>query len=134
VITMYSKNGGKAGAHSWAPNYDTIGSMSYMIIQVYQHFYQRQFKFRHRDYATLETLQFAHLPSNSFLAVLPQDEETVESFRDHVEVRPCAQEIFEEVVAEKEVLAKAVASLNTVQRKGKSNVSILEIEEDEESL
>jgi hypothetical protein len=132
---MYSKNGGKAGAHSWVPTCDTIGSLSYMIVQLYQHSYRRQFKFSDRNYAALGTLRFAHLPSNSFLFLLPQgsDAEAVNEFRDHVEIGLRAQRVFEELRAEKDMLGKAVASLNTIRRKGKANVNILEIEEEEES-
>ncbi|KAJ7181894.1 hypothetical protein C8R46DRAFT_1313521 [Mycena filopes] len=87
VITMYSKNGGKAGAHAWVPTCDTIGSLSYLVVQLYQHSYRQ------------------------------------------IGVR--AQKIFEELRMEKEMLGKAVASLNTVQRKGKAMANILEIEEDD---
>ncbi|KAJ7092782.1 hypothetical protein B0H15DRAFT_947610 [Mycena belliarum] len=135
VITMYSKNGGKAGAHAWVPECDTIGSLSYMVVQLFQHSYRRQFKFTDRNYAALGTLRFAHLPSHSFLALLPQDEsENVQDFRDHLEVGPRSQLIFDELCAEKGALAKAVASLNTVRRKGKANVNIIDIEEDEDTL
>jgi hypothetical protein len=131
---MYSKNGGKAGAHAWVPTCDTIGALSYMVVQVYQHSYRRQFKLVNRNYAALGTLRFAHLPSNSFLFLLPQgkDTEAVKVFRDHVEIGVMAQRVFDELRAEKEMLGKAVASLNTVRRKGKENVNILEMEEEEE--
>ncbi|KAJ7218624.1 hypothetical protein GGX14DRAFT_560972 [Mycena pura] len=113
VVTMYSKN---------------------VLVQLYQHSYRRQFKLNNRNFAALGTLRFAHLPSNSFLFLLPQgkDAEAVTVFRDHVEIGVKAQQIFEEFRAEKELLAKAVASLNTVRRRGKANVNILEIEEEEE--
>lgn len=132
---MYSKNGGKAGAHSWVSTCDTIGSLSYLLVQLYQHSYRRQFKFSNCNYAALGTLRFAHLPSNSFLFLLPQDQDadSVNNFRDHVEIGQRAQRIFEELIAEKEMLAKAVASLNTVRRKGKANVNILEMDEEEEA-
>ena len=105
-----------------------------MLVQLYQHSYRRQFKLNNRNFAALGTLRFAHLPSNSFLFLLPQgkDTEAVTVFRDHVEIGVKAQQIFEEFRAEKELLAKAVASLNTVRRKGKANVNILGIEEEEE--
>ena len=54
------------------------------------------------------------------------------SLQNHVEIDQTAQQIFAELVAEKETLAKAVASLNTVRRRGKANVNILEMEEEEE--
>ncbi|KAJ7726801.1 hypothetical protein B0H16DRAFT_1332014, partial [Mycena metata] len=82
VITMYSENGGKAGAHAWVPTCDTIGSLSYMVVQFYQHLYRRQFKFNDRNYAAPGTLRFVHLPSNSFLSVLPQGRHA-EEFKLH---------------------------------------------------
>ncbi|KAJ7741882.1 hypothetical protein B0H16DRAFT_1323583, partial [Mycena metata] len=124
VITLYSKNGGKAGAHSWVPSSDTIGSLSYMIVQVYQHFYRRQFKFSHRNYTALNTLHFAHLPANSFLVLLPSRDEAVKHFQDHIEIVLGGQKIFEDLTTEREALGKAFASLNTVRRKGKANVKI----------
>ncbi|KAJ7467785.1 hypothetical protein B0H11DRAFT_2306121 [Mycena galericulata] len=134
VITMYSKNGGKAGAHAWVPTCDTIGSLSYIVVQLHQHLYHRQFKFIDRNYAALGTFRFAHLPSNSFLVMLPQDDdsESVREFRDHVELGPHAQKIFQDLWDEREALAKAVASLNMVRRKGKAHISLLDMEEDEE--
>jgi hypothetical protein len=97
--------------------------------------YQQQFKFSNRNYAALGTLRFTHLPSNCFLFLLPQDKdaEAINNFRDHVGVGQRAQRIFEELLAEKEKLAKAVASLNTVWQKGKANVNILEMDEEEEA-
>ena len=132
---MYSKNGGKARAHSRVPTCDTIGSLSYLLVQLYLHSYRRQFKFSNRNYTALGTLRFAHLPSNSFLFLLPQDKdaEAVDNFWDHVKIDQQAQQIFEELDVEKEKLAKVGASLNTVCRKGKTNVNILEMDEEEEA-
>ena len=42
-----------------------------------------------------------------------------------------AHKIFIEFVAEKEWLSKAAASLNTVRCKGKANIHILELSEDD---
>ncbi|KAJ7449765.1 hypothetical protein B0H11DRAFT_1928542 [Mycena galericulata] len=73
--------------------------------------------------------------SNFVLFLLSQDgNEGVSIFQDHVEVGLHARKIFEELSDEKELLVKAVASLNMVRRKGKTNVSLLELEEDKEDL
>ncbi|KAJ7244492.1 hypothetical protein C8J57DRAFT_1242819 [Mycena rebaudengoi] len=69
-----------------------------------------------RPDAALGTVQFAHFPSNYFLALIPQ-EDPVKTFDD--------------LAMEREVLAKAVASLNTVRRKGKSNVNVVDVAEDD---
>ncbi|KAJ7120154.1 hypothetical protein C8R44DRAFT_736998 [Mycena epipterygia] len=76
------------------------------------------------------TASFAHLLANSCLALLPK-EETVNTFHSHIEIGPRAHTMFQEISAETVLLAKAVASLNTVQRKGKANIHIMELPEDE---
>ncbi|KAJ7937869.1 hypothetical protein B0H13DRAFT_1588330, partial [Mycena leptocephala] len=134
VVTMYSKNGGKAGAHSWVPTCDSIGSLSYTVVQLYQHSFRRQFKFTHRNYVILRTLRFAHLPANSFLVLLPPNDEGIKHFQGHLEIGPHAQKVFEELRMETDALGKAVASLNTVRRKGKAHANIIDIEEDEEMV
>ena len=48
-----------------------------------------------------------------------------------MEISIWAHKIFDEFVAEKEQLSKAVASLNTVHCKGKANIHIFELSEDD---
>ncbi|KAJ6595387.1 hypothetical protein B0H10DRAFT_2329151 [Mycena sp. CBHHK59/15] len=131
VKTMYAKNGGKAGAHAWTPKCESIGALSYLVVQVYQHSYRRQFKMIHRSDVFLGTLRYAHLPSNSFLALVGLADDTVKTFRDHVEIDGRSHKIFEDLMAERELLAKAVASLNTMRRKGQANINIMELPEDD---
>ncbi|KAJ7610739.1 hypothetical protein DFH06DRAFT_1147981 [Mycena polygramma] len=61
------------------------------------------------------------------------EDETVKTFRDHVEIGFRAYSLFgaRDLEDEKEPLSKAVASLNTVRRKGKGNIHILELREDD---
>ncbi|KAJ6610280.1 hypothetical protein B0H10DRAFT_2293274 [Mycena sp. CBHHK59/15] len=80
--------------------------------------------------SALHTYRFAHLPVDSFLALLPKDD-AVKSFHTPIEIGIQAHNIFYELVAEQEQLSKAVASLNTVCRKGKANIHILELVEDD---
>ncbi|KAJ7923902.1 hypothetical protein B0H13DRAFT_1864521 [Mycena leptocephala] len=60
------------------------------------------------------------------------EDEAVKCFPGHLEIGLRAQKIFDELGMETQALGKAVASLNTVRRKGKTNVNIIYIEEDEE--
>jgi hypothetical protein len=78
----------------------------------------------------LGTLRLAHLPVGSFLALLPKDE-AVKPFHTHVEIGVRAYKLFEELQHEKEKLSKAIAGLNTVRRKGKTDIHILELPEDD---
>jgi hypothetical protein len=129
---MYLKNGGKAGTHSWMAtcDHETIGALSFVVAQVYEHEFRRHFKIIHSADAHLGTLRFAHLPVGTFLALLPKDE-AMKTFATHVEIGIRAYKVFEELLNEKEKLSKAVASLNTVRRKGKANIQILEQPEDD---
>ncbi|KAJ7603936.1 hypothetical protein B0H17DRAFT_968528 [Mycena rosella] len=123
MITMYSKNSGKAGAHSFTQGCQNIGALSYMFFQTYEHSYRRQFKNIRRRDSALGTLRFAHLPSNSFMAIVPCEANTPEDvkiFASHIEIGLGGYKVFEELTAEKELLCKRVASLNTVRRKGKT--------------
>ncbi|KAJ7491418.1 hypothetical protein B0H11DRAFT_1859387 [Mycena galericulata] len=130
VVTMYYKNGGKAGAHSWTATCESIGALSFVVVQVYEHEFRRHFKIIPHSTALLGTVRFEHLPANSFLALLLQDN-TIKAIHNHIEIGVHAHKIFEELTFEKEVLAKAVASLNTVQRKGKAHIHITELAEDD---
>jgi hypothetical protein len=131
---MYSKSGGIAGAHSEVPTCDSIGSLSYLVVQVYQHSFRRQFRLIHRGHETLGTFHFAHLPSNFILAVIPIKDALIKGFRDHVEIGVHAQKLFDHLFTEKEGLATAIASLDTVRRRGKSNINIVELDEDAEDV
>ncbi|KAJ6493128.1 hypothetical protein C8R45DRAFT_1073149 [Mycena sanguinolenta] len=126
VKTMYSKTGGKTGTHSWIATTDTIGNLSFLVAQVYEHEFRRRFRTIHRADALLGTIRFAHLPVGSFLALVPKDE----AVKAHAEIGVRAYQIFDGLVAEKDQLSRAVASLNTVRRKGKTNIHVLELSED----
>ncbi|KAJ7148714.1 hypothetical protein C8R43DRAFT_952404 [Mycena crocata] len=131
---MYSKGGGKAGAHSFNHSCDSIAAISYMFVQTYEHSYRRQFKTTRRcDLALGAINRFAHLPSNSFLAMVPpegKDTVSVKTFSNHLEVGTRGFAIFEELIREKALVCKAVASLNTVRRKGKVHINLEELPED----
>jgi hypothetical protein len=60
--------------------------------------------------------------------MLPADGTKV--FSNYVEIGLVAYNIFEGLMAEKEPLCKAVASLNTVRRKGQQHISLIEVPED----
>ncbi|KAJ7475473.1 hypothetical protein B0H11DRAFT_1917657 [Mycena galericulata] len=104
-----------------------------VYIELHQHLYRRQFQFIDRNYAALGTFQFAHWPFNSLLFMLPQDDDS-ESVREFRGLGPRPQKIFQDLWDEMEALAKAVASLNMVRRKGKVYIiSLLDMEEEEDS-
>ncbi|KAJ7843406.1 hypothetical protein B0H14DRAFT_2359048, partial [Mycena olivaceomarginata] len=95
VITMYSKNGGKAGTHSWVATTNSIGSLSFIVAQVYEHEFRSHFRTIHQADALLGTIRFEHLPVGSFLVLLFKDE-AIKSFHTQMEIGIRAHKIFDE--------------------------------------
>ncbi len=123
---MYSKGGGKAGAHSWVSSAESVGSLSYIVAQLYEHSHRRMFRTIHQTFSYMGVSRFAHLPSNSFLVMVLAD--GVKKMNDLLEISLPTLTLFQELCYEKEKLVEAVARLNTVRGKG----NIIEIEEDED--
>jgi hypothetical protein len=70
VLTMYEKSGTKGAKHSWTSSVTSIGAISYLVVQCYQHTRQRQFQAL--ECVVTWTTQFTHLPSLAFLCIVPQ--------------------------------------------------------------
>ncbi|PBK73737.1 hypothetical protein ARMSODRAFT_879949 [Armillaria solidipes] len=126
VITMYLKGGGKAGAHGWVSSAESIGSLLYIMAQLYEHSHQQMFRTIHQTFSYMALSQFAHLPSYSFLVMVVAD--GVKKMNDLLEISSPALTLFQELCYKKEKLVDTVARLNTVQGKG----NIMEIEEIED--
>ncbi|KAJ7200399.1 hypothetical protein GGX14DRAFT_572153 [Mycena pura] len=130
VLTMYTKNGSKAAAHSFTPQCDNIGRLSYIIVQIYEQHYMRSFSFTRRG-DHMHILRFMHIPSTSFLAIIPPDH-TPRVAASHVELGNWAYQLFKGFNNEREAILKAAAALGTVKRKGgKAVTSILDLDEDD---
>ncbi|KAJ7834881.1 hypothetical protein B0H14DRAFT_2590625 [Mycena olivaceomarginata] len=74
---------------------DSIGSLSFIVAQVYEHEFRRRFSTIHQADALLGTIRFAHLPVGSFLVLLPKDE-AIKSFHTQMEIDIRAHKIFDE--------------------------------------
>jgi len=127
---MYSKIGGKTSAHAWVPEASNIGSLSYIGIQTYQYSHLRRFNAVHRDLAALGGYRFEHSPGNSFLALI-QTLDAVSNHETHLELDITQMAVYRQLCKEREGLVKAVVSLNTIRRKGQSNVSLLALVEED---
>jgi hypothetical protein len=73
VLTMYEKGGGKGGKHGWVSTATSIGTVSYIPVQIWQQF-PRQCQFRvvwHAPTLHLGLPMFNHLPCLRFLLYIP---------------------------------------------------------------
>ncbi|KAJ7465359.1 hypothetical protein B0H11DRAFT_2240169 [Mycena galericulata] len=127
VLSIYSKGGGKAGRHDWIEQAPGIGKISYILAQTFEHSAGRSFRRVHRASSMLGVCRFAHLPSGSILVRVP---DAVNLTHTMAEVSRNTAILFTRLRGEHSELVQMVASLNTVQKRGKGNINLLDIEED----
>ena len=127
VLSIYSKGGGKAGRHDWVPQVPGIGKISYILAQTFEHSGGRSFRRIHRASSMLGVSRFAHLPSGSILVRIP---DLVKLTPAMAEVSRTTAVLFKNLQDERSGLVQMVTTLNTVQKKGKGNINIMDVEEE----
>ncbi|KAJ7690113.1 hypothetical protein B0H17DRAFT_983291 [Mycena rosella] len=70
VFSLQSKGGGKNGKHDAVTDSSIITAISYASVQIYEHYHGAQFRDIPRATALLQTKQFGHIPSITFLCLL----------------------------------------------------------------
>jgi hypothetical protein len=72
VLSVYSKTGGKNGKHAWVETVESIGSVSYLAVQVWQYSHGKSFRTQHMRTSgvNFHIRRFAHLPGYRFLTNL----------------------------------------------------------------
>ncbi|KAJ7257638.1 hypothetical protein C8J57DRAFT_1234785 [Mycena rebaudengoi] len=88
-----------------------------------------------RGFGSLTTLDLSRFFSSDYLSdhtALITNTTFAQFVRNKLEIGAHAQKLFEMLYDERDALATAVASLNTVRRKGKANINIVELDEDAE--
>lgn len=76
VVTAYSKAAGRASKHSWIESPTSLGTLSYIYVQVFTQFMgERYFSL---SCGSLSTTMFAHIPSTHFLLSLAPHQHAIE--------------------------------------------------------
>ncbi len=70
VQAIYAKSGGKNAKHGSVEDSNTIGALSNIAVQIFEHTYGRQFRSITQATSTLQTNQYALLPPLNFLCKL----------------------------------------------------------------
>jgi hypothetical protein len=111
---MYKKRLGK-GANG-KPHMDvicyseSIGSLSYIAVQCYEHTRQRQF--RPMECMATRTMRFTHLPSLTFLCIVPPNSIQQSVSTQFIELQQGQfNDIFQALLSEKDKVLSAVHSL-----------------------
>ncbi|KAJ7880549.1 hypothetical protein B0H14DRAFT_3434422 [Mycena olivaceomarginata] len=123
------EGGGKAGKHDYVPSVDSIGRVSYVLVQTFAYSGGQMFQRLHSASAALGISRYAHLPTGSILLRIP---DKVALKHNVAEVSSAIALKYKELQKEKNGLVSAVTTLNTVQRRGQPNANIADIEEDDD--
>ncbi|KAJ7203826.1 hypothetical protein GGX14DRAFT_569870 [Mycena pura] len=117
VITLYSEGGGKAGRHDWVPQ---LPAEYRPTLQAFRRI--------HQDAALIGVSMFAHLASGVILVRIAGPVSVTDRAAD---MSKKTAALFIELSKEKAALVRMATALTTVRRKGKANVNILDVEEDD---
>ncbi|KAH9015478.1 hypothetical protein EDB84DRAFT_1679909 [Lactarius hengduanensis] len=118
VLTMYEKSSGKGAKHSWTSSTASIGALSYLAVQCYQHTRQRQF--RAMECTVTRTARFTHLSSLAFLCIVPNGIVRRSTTSHFLELLPGPFEhIFQGLNSEKDLVLAAVKGLLRPSRKNR---------------
>ena len=119
---MYSQSGGKGSTHAWLSDSTNIGAISYLVVQIYEYGYHRNFRTVHQRNAALHTGTYALLPSDLFLRTLDatpslsQDSRTLTLDDKHLQ-------IFNELRVNLQDILMAVKAIVAARRKGRSGTA-----------
>jgi len=111
---MYKKSAGKGARHAWTSKSTSIGALSYIAVQCYEHIQSRQsYRFRPMECVATRTQRFNLLPSLAFLCLIPQTSIKRAPSSDVIKIRPGPfSDIFCALLSEQaNVLASARALL-----------------------
>ena len=73
AFTLYEKSAGKGARHAWTSRATSIGALSCIAAQCYEHIPSRQlpYRFRPMECVATRTRRFTLLPSLAFLCMAP---------------------------------------------------------------
>lgn len=129
VLALYEKSGGKGGKHAWTSKATSIGALSYIVVQCYEHIQSRQspYRFRLMECAT-RTRCFNLLPALAFLCMVPADSLECMPLREIIKIQSGPfSDTFRALLSEQEaVLASARVLLGTTHRRQLASDVVIE--------
>ena len=123
VIWMYSKGGGKYGAHSLVLQTPSIGQLSFMALQVYEQTFCGQFRAFPNITRCVFAFQYVHPPAVGFLCRVAQKPRHLDGETGPMEI--CSESLnrFQTLSKNSESIGMAMRSLNQPRRRGGGQVA-----------
>jgi len=122
VIWLYAKGGGKNATHAWIAETNSIGELSYIVLQVYEQTLRAQFRAIPNTASFVFALKYTQLPASGFHCRLPHRPRLLPGATGHMELSGDSLDRFQRLIREIASLRKAVKSPSSNRRKGKANV------------
>src|SRR6266581_1538353 len=107
VLTLYEKSAGKGARHAWTSKATSIGALSFIAVQCYEHIQSRQLQYRFRpmECVATRTRRFKLLHSLAFLCVVPPSSLEHVPSGDIIKIRPGPfVDIFHALLSEQEAV------------------------------
>ena len=117
-MAMYSQSGGKGSTHAWLSDSTSIGAISYLVVQIYEYAYHRNFRTVHQRNATLHVGMYALLPSDRFLCILTTTPTLSQDGRT-LTVEDTQIQVFNELLGKLQDILKAVKAIVAARKKGR---------------
>ena len=117
-MAMYSQSRGKGSTHAWLSDSTSIGAISYLVVQIYEYAYHRNFRTVHQRNATLHVGTYALLPSDRFLRILTATPTLSQDGRT-LTVEETQIQVFNELRGKLQDVLKAVKAIVAARKKGR---------------
>jgi hypothetical protein len=129
VFTLYEKSAGKGARHAWTSKATSIGALSFIAVQCYEHIQSRQsqYRFRPMECAATKTRRFNLLSPHMFLCVVPPSSLEHVPSSDVIKIRPGPYvNIFHALLSEQEAVLESVRVLESMSRRRLANDAVIE--------
>ena len=98
---------------------ESVGKLSYLVLQVYEHIFQGKFQVVPQQMSKLYAIQFLHILPHSWLCCLPQPPPSSCGPTEPIELDVASLDQFNKLLGSLNDIWKAVQSLSVVhQRRG----------------
>ncbi|KAH7907094.1 hypothetical protein BJ138DRAFT_1015078, partial [Hygrophoropsis aurantiaca] len=129
VLAIYAQGGGKSAPHSWQPEVKSIGAVSYIAMQVYEHAFFQKFRAIHQKTAFLQSFTFTHLMSDQFLWRLQDESISLTPDGRTLDIGQLSFNVYTELCKILPALLNAAKSLGGARRKAGTGTGVSDADE-----
>jgi hypothetical protein len=124
VLTLYERGGGKVAKHGLVFESSSIGSVSYIPMQIWKHHHQSKFRAACGPTRKLNLPRYAHVPAAAFLHIIPNTMVKEAEGGEFLELsRLFNEDVYVKLSREKAKIMEAVRKLVGTRRNDDADVA-----------